>query len=279
MARESDALGALVNNTNFKEARDGSAELEDVDEETFIDFVQYAYTGRYGDVDECASSSTEDNEEVGMRDGRCNGCDGAAAGGLERSTIRPKNRACVAGSGWSTTGNKCSAHNNPFTTRDEDIQPAIGGFSLNHKKKKFWPSKKAELWERFKNSTCQTGPLNGKPSAPRQPSVEDLLRHARLYVFADCYGIVGLMQLALHNLGQALLASKFQIDDGDAAAIVALLEYCYDNPTPDALRYPLVLCAACHAETLWNQEDFRGVLEAHGELSADLVGLLIERLG
>ncbi|KAK3305250.1 uncharacterized protein B0T15DRAFT_531742 [Chaetomium strumarium] len=44
VAHLSPVLAALVNNTNFKEARGAHAVLEEVDEQTFTLFAQYAYT-------------------------------------------------------------------------------------------------------------------------------------------------------------------------------------------------------------------------------------------
>ncbi|KAK0645424.1 hypothetical protein B0T16DRAFT_492583 [Cercophora newfieldiana] len=47
VANQSLALERLVNG-NFKEAQECHSELESVDEETFIYFIQFAYTGSYG---------------------------------------------------------------------------------------------------------------------------------------------------------------------------------------------------------------------------------------
>lgn len=43
----SPVLAVFVNGTEFKEAREGQAELKDVDEKMFTLFVEYAYTGDY----------------------------------------------------------------------------------------------------------------------------------------------------------------------------------------------------------------------------------------
>jgi hypothetical protein len=48
---QSPALDRLVNG-EFKEAQCKESQLEDVEEETFIRFIEYAYTGKYGNSDD-----------------------------------------------------------------------------------------------------------------------------------------------------------------------------------------------------------------------------------
>ncbi|KXX80954.1 Rho-related BTB domain-containing protein 3 [Madurella mycetomatis] len=48
VARQSRVLNTLVNG-NFSEAPEGHATLESVDEQTFVSFIQYAYTGDYSE--------------------------------------------------------------------------------------------------------------------------------------------------------------------------------------------------------------------------------------
>ena len=47
VASQSPAFERLVNNGNLKEGQSYHAELENIEEETFTRFLQYAYTGKY----------------------------------------------------------------------------------------------------------------------------------------------------------------------------------------------------------------------------------------
>lgn len=227
VARQSPVLNTLINNTNFKEAGDGYAELESVDEKTFIDFIQYAYTGSYGDAN---GSATDKSATVPPRP----------------TVIRPLSSNLIT---------------------DRAFQ------------------KKSQLWEKFKAATFQgyyllhphprpdLGPVPGnKPESLR----ETLLRHARVCVFADCYGIGRLMELALHNLGRVLIDFHFNgaIDED----FVVLLRSCYDNAAPESLKTPLVLFAAHDVVRLFKKEAFQELVKEHSDLSTALIGRLVERL-
>jgi hypothetical protein len=103
-----------------------------------------------------------------------------------------------------------------------------------------------------------------------------ILRHARLFVFADCYDISGLAELALHYLGQEL--AEYRLYAPHLEWIVDLLRYCYNNSAPEDLKSLVVLWAACNVKVLWAEETFKDLLETSGEFSAALVGALVERL-
>jgi hypothetical protein len=105
---------------------------------------------------------------------------------------------------------------------------------------------------------------------------ETMIRHARLFVFADCYGISDLAQLALHYFGLELI--DFPPYEPHVGWVVELVRYCYDTPVPERLTALVVLYAACNVEALWEEDMFRDLLEEYGEFSTALVGALVERL-
>jgi len=111
---------------------------------------------------------------------------------------------------------------------------------------------------------------------PQEYYTHIMLCHARLYVFVDCYGVVALMRLARYKLGQTLV--RFTLHDERVEDVVKLIEYCFANPTPDDLRSLVSMYAACKVEQLHRSTNFRLLLAAHSELSAALVGALVERL-
>jgi hypothetical protein len=209
--------------------------LEDVDEETFIAFAEYAYTGNYGGANTptlaAPAVTTPQYDEYGYDE-------------YNRAYTHGAYRKPKASRLWAT-----------FTTVVSAACPS------NHQP-----------------CANTANKLPGDGGADVQPV---LLRHARLYVFADCYGISRLMALSLYNLGQVLI--NFDLENKNlrevrVGVIVALLCYCYDDPTPELLRSLVVRYAACNAERLWKSESFQELLAAHAELGTALVGLMVERL-
>jgi hypothetical protein len=204
VARLSPALAALVNNTNFKEAREGHVVLEEVEEQTFIDFLQYAYT--------------EDYDE-------------------EAPTTAPV----------------------PTSTSRNN-----GGLRIN------------------KHFVAQENAAEGKRRQAK--------RHAKIYVFADYYGITNLMNLALCRLDLALQYVVKELKkepdtakedpntakEREAEGFIALLRYCYDNAMPERLRSFVVLQTDVVVEELWMRKSFVELLEEHGELSTALIGALVK---
>jgi len=47
---------------------------------------------------------------------------------------------------------------------------------------------------------------------------------------------------------------------------------------PERLRLLVVLYTACNLEVLWKNPGFRPVLETHGDFSASLIEILLQRL-
>ena len=254
IAHQSPALDKLVSG-EFAEAQKYEATWESVDEQTFIRFVEYAYTGDY-------------NEE-------------------EPKTLP---ESAVLDEPIATTADNSLKEDSP----DE------GTFQLTRKKKKskrsnIWgediaatdpePTKKERLWNEFKNtsyldpnadSRAREYKRSRKNKGAHEDHTEIFLSHARLYVFADCYGISGLIGLSLHKLQQALIV--FQLHPERVGDVVALLRYCYEDAVPDLLRSLVVQYTTCNIEVLWKSADFQHLLASHAELSVVLVGSMLDRL-
>jgi hypothetical protein len=242
---QSPALNAFVNNTNFTEARDGHAELQDVDEDTFIAFVQYAYTGTF-EVAGTTANSLQSPKSKTAESRTCDKYDDDDWGG--RYDARPARYKVAARrrrpDPWQT-----------FTTAVDEARPQ--GYNP--------PSETITI-------------------SPGDDVADILIRYARLCVFADCYCISRLMGLSLYSLGQTLIALDLKADKGGDTEdrvedVVALLRFCYNgDPTPDVLKSLILRYVACNAEILWKNKGFQMLLGAHAELGASLVGLLVERL-
>ncbi|TWU72579.1 hypothetical protein ED733_002482 [Metarhizium rileyi] len=242
VANQSRSLDRLVNG-EFVEGNDKTVRWEDVDEETFLCFWQYAYTGDY---DVPRESETPDVEMEGEEDG--------GDKTPEYTDISPNF--------YYGTNDRITNNNTIYAWR-----PSLE------------KSKRDKLWEAFAALSSSSG---SKRSAIKDKKSRDhlnargLLRDARVYVFADCYGITPLMNLSFDMLHQSLYTLDLRTEN--LADIVALIHYCYETPTPVGLKQLVVLYAACNVEKLWADEQFRHLLETHGDFSTSLVGSLLSRL-
>ena len=256
VSAQSPALDRLVNDS-FKEAKEFHVKLDSVTEETFILFTQYAYTGDYK-LDDCVfevlDPLTEANDLDPNRPARHDDSESSSA----PPALRPQSSW-----GFSTSSKKSMR----FKTVGEELN------ELQNIKAKMSNSK---LW----NTSTQA--CSAVPQAPderlgtRPPISNYHLPHARVYVFANYYGIAKLADLSFHKLGKLLL--DLEMNYGGVEDVFQLLEYCYNEPTLEKLRSHLILFAACKASELWEVDEFRGLVTRNGELAAAFLRFVIERL-
>ncbi|KAG6268438.1 hypothetical protein E4U48_004689 [Claviceps purpurea] len=138
-----------------------------------------------------------------------------------------------------------------------------------------------KLWEYFEEQLSISEPYMPMQQASplgegQRNEAELLLSHARLYVFADCYGITQLMRLSLCTLHHVLMKVLESNDLTDM--VVELLEYCYENDTPHALRDLVVEYIVCRVEYLWLDPAVQDIARAHGDFSAAVVNGLLRRI-
>ncbi|EAQ84507.1 predicted protein [Chaetomium globosum CBS 148.51] len=247
---QSPVLNTFVNNTNFKEAGERHASLPDVDEDTFITFIQYAYTGAF----EVAGTAHQRDRlaDVVLKDcARDYDDDGGGSWSA----------------GYDARPARFVAHG-PGRRRKPDPWAAFKTAVAAARPKGYLPPFEEVLIE------------------PGDDVADMLIRYTRLYLFADCYGIDRLMGLSLFSLGKTLIALDLKTYNGNRGVeervqdVVALLQFCYNSsdPAPDQLTSLILRYVACNAERLWKNSDFQKLLATHAELGASLVGLLVERL-
>ncbi|KAH6603472.1 hypothetical protein Trco_008247 [Trichoderma cornu-damae] len=229
---QSSVLEKLVNG-NFFEAAEKCVTWKEVDEDTFIRFWQFTYTGKY-----------------------------AAAPPVVEA--KPESEAT-----------------------QESQSPATVPFLFGNRPKDEVPkqlTKREAQWEAFKNKRPSaafgafSSGIFGRPRSnlAHEDYTDTLISHARVYIFAECYGIADLMDLSLNELHGTLV--KFTLHEERINDIVALVCYCYENLAPQPLRELISLYAACKVDKLWPSERFQELAEAHSELSKALLGLIVNIL-
>ncbi|KAL7918311.1 hypothetical protein ACQKWADRAFT_304499 [Trichoderma austrokoningii] len=143
--------------------------------------------------------------------------------------------------------------------------------------------KKGMLWDKFQAlyPLPQSGaPPSGESSAKYDYS-DVFLGHARMYIFADYYGIDPLQTLALSKLRRALTALTLGVEShGD---IFQLIRYTFEQTVDkggqgDKLRSLVCLYAACKVEDLWRDAEFEDLTKALPDFAIGLISSMLERL-
>lgn len=212
-----------------------------MDEDTFISFWQYTYTGRY-----TAASPV----------------------------IRQKSES------------EATSEPSPPPRPPPPAQPLFGTTAAKQDETPKFLTKREIQWNEFKklrpSATFGAFRLAGFFSAGERSNyahedyTNNFLLHARVYVFAECYCIAGLMDLSLNELHGTLV--RFSLYKERVNDVVALIRYCYENLVPEPLREVVTLYTACKLEKLWLSEEFHTLVETHGDLSKDLFGLIVNVL-
>ncbi|KAH6617461.1 hypothetical protein F5144DRAFT_660741 [Chaetomium tenue] len=257
IAHQSLALRKLVDG-GFGEARNASATLNWADENTFTRFIQYVYTGDYDEIDEAAESALVDVEHAPKAAAQVQEPEPVTSLKRERpgtETQRPEEpkvpRLEKAGGGrlkeWRVF------RYNEHSRRDDTMEP-----------------ERRRLWDRFIEAA---NPFKKNSFLARTDLEKDysqiFLCHAKMYVFADYYGITRLMDLSREKLGHLLVAltTKMEFHGQRLADFVDLVQYCYDEPAPEALQSFIMMYAAYHANLLWKDAQFQDLVEADGEVA------------
>ncbi|KAI0206039.1 hypothetical protein F4808DRAFT_408689 [Astrocystis sublimbata] len=238
LAAMSGPLNALVN-VHMREATEAMAEWPDVDEETFARFGEFAYTGTYGALDEHPATGPSTGDEHIARD-------------HVPTKLRKLKRKKMMRQGL--------------------LDPSISAD----------PSHSGDVTNDDGTSTSLSAPIDESAEGAKAPSFTDgILSHARVYVFADCYLVRDLAKLSLKRLHEALETVPKGKEFG--GAIAQLADYTFANTVAgeghqDPLREQLCLYIADNIQTIWPSSDFQSLLEGCGELSKDIIKLLIPRL-
>ncbi|OTA98226.1 hypothetical protein M426DRAFT_117591 [Hypoxylon sp. CI-4A] len=302
VARMSKPLRTMVNGDR-KDSKDGLAELSEVDEETFVRFCEFAYTGDYQAAEptiETPASSEHDTLDLGgpssiepdaikAPNGDVQLYDEPAAPEYDApqepaydAPPEPEPEP-VPESGyvdwvWGATTTTTT------TTKKKKKRQEIGLFPALPPPPPPMPTRKEAMWTQFEDDISDEPDRRPKETPNTDPLVnysEVLLSHARLYALADCYAIDALAGLCLRKLHRTL--KVFKLHGGARATdVTQLIDYAFKNTAnkngeQDPLRSLLATYAACHIETLWSSAYFQDVLES-GEISKAFIGQLLRRV-
>ena len=138
-------------------------------------------------------------------------------------------------------------------------------------------ARKIKLWDQF---TRRVSALHVSDEAPylvtlvRRVPGNIFLSHAKVFVFAEYWGVTRLRELSIQRLGKLLEATE--LTEAKVEDVAALMEYGYDEPRPEELTSLLLLYSASKIDKLWKSERFRKVVSTHGELAISLIGTMAE---
>lgn len=226
------------------EAQQGSAHLEDIGENVFLCFAQFAYKGDYKgpELDTVLSQSDVEWEPPKPSDGS------AWETGFD---LQKKKRKKQVMNGW--------ASDTPVVTKG------------------------AVLWESFKAKADLDSSASQQSSNQDhgEEYTSIFLCHASLYVFADRYGIGLLGELAIKKLRRVL--SRFTLHAERTNDIVELVKYIYANTMDldtgiDRLRDLISDYVVCHLEKIVKDEAFSKLLQENGDVAKDLMPKITQRL-
>ncbi|KAG5961190.1 hypothetical protein E4U58_004387 [Claviceps cyperi] len=239
--KESQPLGRIID-ISFAEGQQGYVLLRDDDVKTVSAFAQYLYTGNYRlTLDIPASNGGDESYH------RANHEDKA------QQWRRPRNSL------WCRFI-QSKEYKNQAHSSDSYMIPYEASC-------KTWPETD-DINEPYFN----TGDMDKDYS-------ELFISHAKIFVFAQYYGVEALMSLSIRRLHKALCGfglSRKRIGD-----ILALIRYCYDQPGPEKLKKMVASYSAAIVNSQVSDvvvEHFRDLLRERGDFAADMAWLLACRV-
>ena len=278
IAKQSKALDALINGS-MGEASEGKAILDDVEEDTFIRFCQFAYTGDYTTPDFTHIPTSElpdisplvttsyDASTTDRDDGRSIEPEPAPEPEPEPATVPADDSG-----NWGLTTNSTKTAKNPKKPKKPSKSSLLRQTLHDH-------LYDTETFRTALAVRCEVR-QNCHASEDYTPV---FLGHAQLYVFAEKWGIESMKALALFKLHKTL--TTFTLYSARRPDIVELLRYTFCNEhtpdrvdTMDDLRSLVMLYTACEVENLIRCPEFLSLIAEGGQLAQNLVQILMQRL-
>lgn len=244
-------------NGSMREAIGGVAILEEVDEQTFVRFCEYAYMGDY----------TPAQQQIVLPSSK-----------FDKGEFQTE---CYCGERVLPAPKKDKKKKGSFRFTDIDtVEESCGRCSHES------PTQK--IWDEFQRRAYSVVSPKFRPRehlAECEVDSGPFLCHARVYVFADTYDIPDLRSLALDKLHHALCSFEIITDQMEKVIDLARFSYCNENTRDneagrdlDNLRRMVVHFVVCVFGTIVKDDKFLGMMEEGGCFASDLIGLLGERI-
>jgi hypothetical protein len=295
----SKPLHSLVTNTFLKEAQEKNACLAEEDKEVFTLFMEWAYTRSYrvrknGPITLGATTAkaAAKSSKVKMPYGSLSSfyCTSCASRCSDFTTKPPStfpfcapcsdtHRCVVCGTKMRRQENRTYACKE--CSKRCDVDPIDLRATSSHRLEVFrnrsYPVANA-------SHTNMRKFLNAK--IPADEVADDLLIHARVFLFADKWLISELKELALHKLHRDIC--EYHIIEDEGAQVVKLLEYCFattssggdvhnehelerNNGDFRELKELVFAYAACKSEQLLQCTQFRRLLQNSGDMALQFI--------
>lgn len=310
-------LDALVNGS-MQEATDGCTVWEGVDEDTFVRFGQYVYTGNYeGSAPFEPPAVEEPAPELDAEKPAPELVAEEPAPELEAEKPAPEPDA--SGPAEEAPGPDRPAEEPEIAKEDAPAEapceprpePADAGFwsapprSAEKKKKKKsrllleqdismeFPSEaddfktvappltRDDAWKSFQEKQYDAGDCaiySVPPNAKNSRIVYEQVFLEHARVHMMAY-YYDIQPLAQLALFKLHRAlCTFTLHDERMGDVVGLLRYCYREDERPLLRALVSEYAACHVKQLWADAEFRELFAEHGEMSVAIMGCIMERL-
>ncbi|KAK4445483.1 hypothetical protein QBC34DRAFT_429053 [Podospora aff. communis PSN243] len=216
LASQSQSFFQLVNHPEIRDFFEDSqsyVKLKSVDVETFECFLQYVYTDEIG--------QTYTNRPVAM---------------ASRPSVRPGNEE----DGESLPS--AQGHNDSTVGRDEEDTESRFRAQINLKRESIL-NKIRSAFPLVSERPYIIAVFPGKPPNPA-------LKYAKVFVFADRWGVHKLAELSLQKLAKCLYSWISEDSTDKVKEIVELVEYCCEKPHPHKLTSLVLLFSA--SKTEWN---------------------------
>ena len=302
VSQNSKPLDRMINGY-MSEAQEGFAIIKDVDEGTFVRFIQWAYNGYYEaaefkyDSPKADSASLED--QIGRKPYPDELDPAAEVPYLEETTAEesveawpvavasaeetPAEAAISDQFGVFERGWRRSSSRNRFLKRGEK------GVEVDFIDTGASSTSRRVLKESFieRNPSVRKEAISICPPRHNQASNEDytevFLSHARVYVFAEQYDIQSLKALALDELHCTL--QSFDLHPERTGDIIALLRYIYANTGEivdgvEDMRTVLKHYIGFEMDTLMKDNEFGDfMIEDGGALLRDFLKMVEQRIG
>ncbi|KAG6024096.1 hypothetical protein E4U40_003591 [Claviceps sp. LM458 group G5] len=291
VARWSTVLDKMMNSP-FLEGQQGYAVLADEDVRTVAAFAEFVYTGDYHlpSVEPLLDSKTQPDSITEPYSG--SEPDRPSDSGTESDCETESRDTSDCRDKDKVLGRPLNDHWNAFATSEEYGYRNPSSDSVTPSKARFWLCPKC-TWRCHHGDGCpicghQAPPAPAPPLAPPAPVLnpgsmrtdysEFFIAHAKVFAFADCYGIDALMDLSMRRLHQALCG--FRLSKTRVSDILALVRFCYERPGPEKLKRLVASYSAAIMDPGVSNlmaDCFQKLLKERGDFAADMAWFLASR--